>query len=231
VTMRFLVVSHLTRRTSPLTARPAERHQRHQTQHLATQTDGIGSDGQGKVNTHIYMNAVHPETGRSANGRHPAKDIQQMRRIVDEVAAEHGFDNKKLMADRQRSQRVTSEELARREAGQYVWKDDLYQRMETPMAGVTTRDELKQAAADQGVEVRYREKTGVSYAFTDAEDQDRTVRARQLGSQSMAKSVDVQLEANRLLLLERERLEEEARQEAERVEQQRSTDEQTAPAE
>ena len=33
--MRFLVVSHLTRRTSPLTRRPAERHQPHETQHLA----------------------------------------------------------------------------------------------------------------------------------------------------------------------------------------------------
>ncbi|WP_372338101.1 relaxase/mobilization nuclease domain-containing protein [Microbacterium sp. MPKO10] len=40
---------------------------------MATQNDGLGSDGVGKVHTHIYINAVHPETGRSANGRHTAR--------------------------------------------------------------------------------------------------------------------------------------------------------------
>jgi len=193
---------------------------------LATQTDGIGSDGIGKVHTHIYMSAVHPETGRSANGRHPAKNIGQLRRTVDEVSLEHGRDNAALMSERSKSLRVNSQELARREAGEYVWKDDLHQRLEEAMSEAATRDQFKQAAADRGVEVRYRGKTGVSYGFTDADKEQRSVRARGLGSQWMAKGVDVQLEANRVLQLERERVEQErARQEAERAEQQRIADE------
>lgn len=196
---------------------------------LATQTDGIGSDGVGKVHTHIYMNAVHPETGRSTNGRHPAKDIQELRKTVDQVAALERFgsrDNKALMAERSRSLKVTPEELALRKDGEYVWKYDLHQRLEESMSGATDRDQFKQAAADQGVEVKYRGKTGVSYGFIDADKEQHSVRARHLGSQWMAKGLDVQLEANRVLQLERERLEQEqARQEAERAEQQRIADE------
>jgi len=139
-----------------------------------------------------------------------------MRRIVNEVAAEHGFDNETLMADRQSKVRLNAKELAARDAGEYVWKDDLTGRLDTAMSGSTTRDEFKDAAEAEGVEVRYTGKTGASYAFTDKDDKAQSIRARALGSQWMAKGLDVQLEANRLLEQERQRLDAEEREKTKR---------------
>ena len=157
----------------------------------ATQTDGVS----GLVHTHLYLNAIHPETGRSISGRHPARDINKHRRIVDEVAREHGFENSKLMAERS-SERVSAAGVQRREAGQYVWADDLHERLDRAMAEATSRDQWREAAAEQGVEVRFRGKTGVSFSFTDAEGTERRVRGRQVGSRWMAKGIDEQLTAN-----------------------------------
>lgn len=163
---------------------------------LATQTDGLGSDGVGKTHTHIYISAVHPETGRSMNGRHPAKDINRLRRTVDEVAARHGFDNAELMAQRNRSIRRTPEEIAQKASGEYIWKDDLAERLERSLTDSTSREDWKARAGAEGVEIVYRGRTGVSYRFTDDEGEERKVRARALGSRWTAKNTDADLAQN-----------------------------------
>ncbi len=168
----------------------------------SVQTDGES----GLVHCDVLISAVHPETGVSINGRHPARDINQMRRIVNQVAAEYGFDNERLMAER-RSQKLSANELARRNAGEYVPKVDLFERLDRAAEGATTRDQFVEAAAKQGVEYRFRGKSGSSAAFTDATGTGRKFRGRDLGSQWMAKGVDVQLQANLVVQQEQARLE------------------------
>ena len=163
---------------------------------MATQTDGLGSDGVGKVHTHIYINAVHPETGRSANGRHHAKDINRLRRAVDAVSLEHGRDNAALMAERDRSVRRRPEEIAQKAAGEYVWKDDLTERLDRSLSDSTSREDWRTAAEAEGVEIVYRGRTGVSYRFTDEQGEERRVRARDLGSRWTARNIDADLDRN-----------------------------------
>ena len=102
---------------------------------IGTQDDGLG----GKRHSHVVFNTVHPKTGRSMSGRHPAKDINQLRKIVDEVLAEHGIDNKALHADRQQV-RYSAKERAQQADGAYVWKDDLDSRLGAALAASIDRD-------------------------------------------------------------------------------------------
>ncbi len=168
---------------------------------LATQNDGLGSDGVGKVHTHIYLNAIHPETGRSANGRHHAKDINRLRRTVDAVSLAHGRDNAALMAERDRSIRRTPKEIEQKRDGEYVWKDDLAERLDRSLTDSTSREDWKARADAEGVEIVYRGRTGVSYRFTDDEGEERKVRARDLGSRWTAKNTDHDLAQNLQLSL------------------------------
>ena len=154
---------------------------------IGTQDDGLG----GKRHSHVVFNTVHPKTGRSMSGRHPAKDINQLRKIVDEVLAEHGIDNKALHADRQQV-RYSAKERAQQADGAYVWKDDLDSRLGAALAASIDRDSFKVQALDRGVEVRYHGR-GLSFGFTDADDEERKIPAKALGSKWRAKNLDQRL--------------------------------------
>lgn len=157
---------------------------------IGTQTDGKS----GLCHTHFTFNAVHPETGKSMNGRHPVKDMQQLKKTVNAVSLEHGFDNEKHMKERARQRPRTPVEEARQRTGAYVWKDDLEARLEAALDRATTRDEWKDRAADAGVEIRFRGK-GVSYGFTDADGMDRSIRGRAMGTPWTVATVDKTLAA------------------------------------
>lgn len=154
---------------------------------IATQDDGRG----GKRHSHVVFNAVHPKTGRSMSGRHPAKDINKLREVVDEVLAEHGIDNKALHAERQQV-RYSARERERQASGAYVWKDDLDGRLGASLAASTDRESFKAQALDRGVEVRYHGR-GLSFGFTDADGEDRKIPAKSLGSKWRAKNLDQRL--------------------------------------
>lgn len=168
---------------------------------VATQTDGKS----GHVHTHIYFNAVHPETGRSMNFDHPAKKIEKLREVVNENAARHrdGFDNAKLMESRH-SQRLSARELEAREQGKYVSKDDLFERLNKAAEQATSRDEFVEAADQQGVSFRFHGK-GTSAAFIDDEGQEHKFRGRSMGSKWQAAGIEKQLGANRERVAEQQR--------------------------
>lgn len=160
---------------------------------LAFQDDGHG----GKRHAHMVMNTVHPTTGKSMSGNHRAKDINQLRDLVDAVWLEDGLDNKALHAQR-RSLRLRPYEKEAKKAGQYVWKEDLSERLRSALEESTDRGSLKEAAATHGVSVKYHGR-GISYGFTDSTGQDHSIRARDLGTAWSAKTVDGKLSTNLLV--------------------------------
>ncbi len=137
---------------------------------VKTQTDGKT----GLVHSHLHFNAIHPESGRSMNGRHPVKDIQELHRITKEVADDFGFDNRALMAERSQSAKLSRREHEQRAEGEYVWKDDLANRLDKALERSTTRDEWRDHAAESGVEIRFRGR-GASFGFTDRDGEQRDV--------------------------------------------------------
>lgn len=160
---------------------------------VKTQTDGRT----GHVHSHLLYNAIHPSTGRAMNGRGLVRNIDEFRRITNEVAAEFFGErhNEKLMAERAQSVRLNASEQAVKDAGEYVWKDDLAKRLDKALTASTTRDEWKAQAAETGVEIRFRGK-GTSFGFTDADGEQRDVRASGLGTRWRSKNVDQSLAMN-----------------------------------
>lgn len=157
---------------------------------VVTQADGDG----GKLHNHIVVNAVSFVDGRSLRG-----DVTQWQTVSeasDRIIERHGLvplgregaGNRRTMGERKRDAR-----------GEYVWKDDLKERI---MLGLSDGDSISQEkfvkhmSEEHGVEVRFRGKTGVSYSFKDDEDKSRIARGKSLGSDFQFESLHAMLERN-----------------------------------
>lgn len=159
---------------------------------VATQIDGKG----GKVHSHVYISSVHPETGRSSRGTDAFRNAAKVRTAVNEVSLRHGRDNVALMEERASTLRLTSADLKRTAAEQYVWKTDLVNRLQSTLAGSKSREQWQERAAEIGVEIRRTGRSGTSFGFTDADGTDRKITAKGLGSVWRASKTDKVLEAN-----------------------------------
>lgn len=159
---------------------------------VATQIDGKG----GKVHSHVYISSIHPETGRSSRGTDAFRNAAKVRTAVNEVSLRHGRDNVALMEERASTLRLTSADLKRTAAEQYVWKTDLVDRLQATLAGSKSREQWQERAAEIGVEIRRTGRSGTSFGFTDADGKDRKITAKGLGSVWRASKTDKVLEAN-----------------------------------
>ena len=152
----------------------------------------------GYVHNHILMMSTAMSDGY-------ALDTKQLKRSYvieasDKILAEMQIKNKNAEMDRQNKKTKESmAEIKRRSKGQYVWKDDLRDRIDEALIndGVKNNDEFSKVMSDKGVDVMYHEKTGnISYKFKDQEGKDRKCRASRLGDGYGKKNIDKIYETN-----------------------------------
>lgn len=152
----------------------------------------------GYVHNHILMMSTAMSDGY-------ALDTKQLKRSYvieasDRILAEMQIKNKNAEMDRQNKKTKESmAEIKRRSKGQYVWKDDLRDRIDEALIndGVKNNDEFSKVMSDKGVDVMYHEKTGnISYKFKDQEGKDRKCRASRLGDGYGKKNIDKIYETN-----------------------------------
>lgn len=163
---------------------------------IVTQADGDG----GMLHNHIVVNAVGFIDGKSI--RAERRDWNHISKVNDAVIeraglkplARSGVENRSTMAERKLDAK-----------GEYVWKGDLKARIEDAAAMIESKDSFIERMRDEHqVDVRFRGKKGVSYAFTDDEGKQRVARGKTLGTDFQLESLEERFEANRKARLEAE---------------------------
>lgn len=178
---------------------------------IVTQADGAG----GKLHNHIIVNAVSALDGKSLRG-----DSTKWKRVSDasdKVLESHGMVTLGDGGSRADSNIAIGK---MRDAGKYVWKDDLRERIGDVLSDwrVTDRDTFEHKMREQHeVEVKYGKKR-VKYSFENALGESSKAGVKALGADYGAESIDKALARNAVIAqekLEQQRLE---REEAERKE-------------
>lgn len=135
---------------------------------------------------HIVFNAVNLEDGHKYHCYQEKKIVE---RINDAVVREHGYPV--IEKNNERGTSVTIKEQKLKDKGQYVWKDDLRERIDK--AFEKTKDSLhfdletfKAHLTDLGVNIRERfnqkqQITRFSYDFIDQDGKKRITREKNLG--------------------------------------------------
>ena len=167
-------------------------------QYLAVaQRDGEG----GKWHGHLAVCNVHPETGKSIRG--DAKTWKTLSKNVDEACRLYGIENENEGKDRTLTKKNDIRQIKMREAGKYVWMDDLKERIEACSndTDILSVDEFEMRMRERyGVDVRRRGKENkMSYAFEDREGKKRTVRQSRLGSLYGFEGISTLIEQNKAL--------------------------------
>ena len=167
-------------------------------QYLAVaQRDGEG----GKWHGHLAVCNVHPETGKSIRG--DAKTWQTLSKNVDEACRLYGIENENEGKDRTLTKKNDIRQIKMREAGKYVWMDDLKERIEACSndTDILSVDEFEMRMRERyGVDVRRRGKENkMSYAFEDRDGKKRTVRQSRLGSLYGFEGISTLIEQNKAL--------------------------------
>lgn len=144
----------------------------------------------GKVHNHIV--AVSPDmiTGKSIRGE--ATSVRRTRGVSDAVIERYGVRNINAEVEHPFTDRRSMAEIKRAEAGKYVWKDDLKQRIAQAVEDPVVTDEAiftDKMMTAYGVDVNFRGK-GVSYKFTDEEGKTRIVRGSKLGTMYAKEGLD-----------------------------------------
>lgn len=143
---------------------------------VVTQTDN------GKVHNHLI--GVSPDllTGKSIRGN--ARNVNFVRNKSDELIKKHEIKNINAEINNEYRNRQTIGEVKRREQGQYVWKDDLKQRISLALENVEVTDNTAfiEEMKKYNVDVKINGKGNISYAFTDKENKLRKSRASKLGN-------------------------------------------------
>ena len=149
---------------------------------VATQTDGKS----GLVHNHIFVNNINMVTNR---GMHKSEyDYRKVRSVSDEVVKGFGVD----FDYGEKSEKYSQTERAKRAKDEYVWKDDLRDRVREAMSDAENWDEFKDNLEALGVEGRFGKKS-ITYTLVDtsnyesefgeAPKQDLKCRANKLGDE------------------------------------------------
>ena len=156
---------------------------------VATQTDGKS----GLVHNHIFGNNVDLITNKGMTG--PEYHYQRLRDISDEVIKENGVE---LDLGESHGEVYTQTERAKREKDEYVWKDDLRDRIREAMTEATNEDEFIDALDNLGVGYNLRGKT-LTYTLNDTSnyiaafgkepDKELKSRAKKLGNEFIPESL------------------------------------------
>ena len=156
---------------------------------VATQTDGKS----GLVHNHIFGNNVDLITNKGMTG--PEYHYQRLRDISDEVIKENGVE---LDLGESHGEVYTQTERAKREKDEYVWTDDLRDRIREAMTEATNEDEFIDALDNLGVGYNLRGKT-LTYTLNDTSnyiaafgkepDKELKSRAKKLGNEFIPESL------------------------------------------
>lgn len=155
---------------------------------VATQRDGKG----GKLHNHIVVQSIERTTGKALRGQavtwQDKKGSPGLSTRHDQLLEAHGMPN--IVTAARTKDRTSPGDQRRRAAAEYVWTDDLKQRITRALEDetVTDLDGYAQALAAHDVELvpflnkSTGEPKGLSYRFTDAQDQDQKVSGTKLGT-------------------------------------------------
>lgn len=158
-------------------------------------------DGEaGNLHVHSYILNINPETGRSLDGtsrRHSFVKKALSEEMVRENVKEFDFSKVK--------DKATKWEKQRREKGQYVWRDDLKNRINSALnSPETVSDEtFTLELGKRGVDSRKRGK-GYSFGFHDEDGKKRSARGGKLGSDFELTSIQAMFAMNAQKQRERE---------------------------
>lgn len=168
----------------------------HRLAYIAIQTDGTG----GNIHAHIDVQNQDYITGKCIRGdQKNAKDLQ---RYTDEVLHENGMQQpktiKKSLNTVKSQRRTTMAEEKLRMKGQYVWKDDLRNRIDYAKDKATDWNSFIDCLDSKGVSLNAFKKAGIdssghvtnselkkrhiTYIFTDDTDKTRKARETSLGT-------------------------------------------------
>lgn len=160
------------------------------------QDDGKG----GNLHVHSYILNINPETGRSLDGTSRRHNFVK-NALSEEMARENvqEFDFSKV------KDKATKWEKERREKGQYVWRDDLKNRINDALnSPETVSDEtFILELGKRGVDTRKRGK-GYSFGFHDEDGKKRSARGGKLGSDFELTSIQAMFAMNAQKQRERE---------------------------
>lgn len=159
------------------------------------------NDGEnGNLHVHSYILNINPETGRSLDGTSRRHNFVK-NALSEEMARENvqEFDFTKV------KDKATKWEKERREKGQYVWRDDLKNRIKDALnSPETVSDEtFVLELGKRGVDSRKRGK-GYSFAFHDEDGKKRSARGGKLGSDFELTSIQAMFTMNAQKQRERE---------------------------
>lgn len=170
-------------------------------------------DGEaGNLHVHSYIMNINPENGRSLDGTSRRHSFVKQA-LSEEMARENvqEFDFSKV------KDKATKWEKQRREKGQYVWRDDLRERINSALnSPETVSDEtFTMELGKRGVDSRKRGK-GYSFGFHDEDGKKRSARGGKLGSDFELTSIQAMFAMNAQKQREREERKREE-QERERI--------------
>lgn len=160
---------------------------------VVTHSDGLG----GKLHNHLIINAVSFETGKSL--RAELTNWNYVSQKSDEILKRNGLsviDNKKGQ------DKKTQAEVELAERGEYVWKEDLKERIRTTLSNdeIIDRDRfIEHMKEEHEVDVRFRGK-GMSYAFEDEDGKKRRIRSSRMGTNFQKENIEELIEENKKIV-------------------------------
>ena len=160
------------------------------------QDDGNG----GNLHVHSYIMNINPENGRSLDGTSRRRDF-----VIKALSEEMARENVKEFDFSKNKDKATKWEKQRREKGQYVWRDDLKNRINSALnSPETVSDEtFTMELGKRGVDSRKRGK-GYSFGFQDEDGKKRSARGGKLGSDFELSSIQAMFAMNAQKQRERE---------------------------
>ena len=168
------------------------------------QDDGKG----GNLHVHSYILNINPETGRSLDGTSRRHNFVK-KALSEEMARENvqEFDFTKV------KDKATKWEKERRDKRQYVWRDDLKNRIKDALnSPESVSDEtFTMELGKRGVDTRKRGK-GYSFGFHDEDGKKRSARGGKLGSEFELTSIQAMFAMNAQKQREREEKERDERE-------------------
>ena len=158
----------------------------------------------GKVHSHIIVVSPDISTGKSLRGKETS--WYQASKISDDITKEFGVQNLNEGKAKRSKVKKSIGEIKKEQAGEYVWKQDLRNRIDSIIhdPDIEDIDSWIEKLNEVGVGVRERgKKKNLSYDFTDKEGKKRTVRASTLGTDYTRSAINERLKQPRIRELER----------------------------
>lgn len=162
---------------------------------IVTHGDGKG----GKLHNHLVVNATSFLTGQQIRGKR--KDWKNIARVSDQILRDNGMEPLGETNTAKDSRTKGEMELAAN--GEYVWKDDLKDRINSVLETETVgnqEDFVDEMKEKYNVAVAFRGEKGISYAFEDDDGKKRISRGKKLGTDYQKEAILGRLNENEAIV-------------------------------